>query len=218
MADAPLIAPSLLSADLLDLQGELETIRRAPWVHIDVMDGHFVPEITFGTNMVKAVARATDAVRDVHLMVNDPDAMVEGFLEAGAQVVSFHAEAARHAHRIVDTIHKAGAKASLALNPGTPLTFIEPLLGDLDMVLIMSVDPGYGGQSFIEESLGRIRQVRSMAEDSGVHPLIQVDGGVCPANAQAIVEAGADVLVAGSAVFKAADRDRAIAELQGVAR
>lgn len=215
MEDAPvLIAPSLLSADLLDLRSELASIETADWAHIDVMDGHYVPNLTFGPNMVAAVRGQGALVADVHLMVTNPDECVGLYLDAGADVVSFHMEAARHPHRIVSQVHAAGAKAAVALNPGTPVGALEALLGELDMVLVMSVDPGFGGQSFIPSTLAKLRDLRALCERVGAAPLVEVDGGVGEANAAEVVAAGADVLVAGSAVFGKDDRAAAVDALR----
>ena len=204
------IAPSILAADLLDLRHEIESIQTADYVHFDVMDGVFVPNLTFGPGILEQVKQCTDLPVDVHLMIADPDRRVQAYLDAGADIVSFHYEAQLHAHRTLYAIRDAGAMAAIALNPGTPASVLESLIEDVDMVLVMSVNPGFGGQSFIERTYDKLRAVRRMAREHGVNPLIEVDGGVGAGNAQAIVRAGADVLVAGSSVYGAADRAAAI--------
>ncbi|WP_273396823.1 ribulose-phosphate 3-epimerase [Thermophilibacter mediterraneus] len=209
-----LVAPSVLSADFTRLADELGDVSSADLVHFDVMDGHFVPNLTFGLDVLRAVKSATDLPVDVHLMISNPDEMVEKYLDAGADVVSFHYEATAHAHRLVSLIRDRGARASVAINPATPVCLLEPILEDLDMVLVMTVNPGFGGQSFIESSPRKVRRLRRMCDEHGVHPLIEVDGGISSATAAAVTSAGARVLVAGSAVFGAADRAAAIADIR----
>ena len=209
-----LVAPSVLSADFTRLADELGDVSSADLVHFDVMDGHFVPNLTFGLDVLRAVKSATDLPVDVHLMISNPDEMVERYLDAGADVVSFHYEATSHAHRLVSLIKDRGAKASVAINPATPVCMLEPILCDLDMVLVMTVNPGFGGQRFIESSLRKLRRLRRMCDEQGVNPAIEVDGGITARNAAEVAAAGANVLVAGSSVFGAADRAAAIAAIR----
>lgn len=210
------IAPSLLSADFSKLADELQDIEKggADLVHLDVMDGHFVPNLTFGAPIIKALRPVTDLPFDVHLMTFHPDMYFDALKEAGAAMISFHAEADIHLDRTVHEIQNRGIKAGIALNPGTALSAIEELLPILDFVLIMSVNPGFGGQSFIPYTLEKIRKLRRMADLAGRKDLmIEVDGGVSPKNSKALGEAGADIAVAGSAVFGKPDRKAAIAAL-----
>jgi len=201
------LAPSVLAADF----GRLEAHARealdagADWLHIDVMDGHFVPNISFGAPVMRGLRALADehhAPLDVHLMIEDPDRYLEDFAAAGAALITVHQEACPHLHRTVQAIHALGCRAGVALNPATPLVAIEEIAADLDLVLIMSVNPGFGGQAFIDSSVGKVRRCRSLLAGTGSRAVIEVDGGVTPANARALTEAGADVLVAGSAVFK----------------
>lgn len=210
------IAPSLLSADFSKLADELQDIEKggADLVHLDVMDGHFVPNLTFGAPIIKALRPVTNLPFDVHLMTFHPDMYFDALKEAGATMISFHAEADIHLDRTVHEIQNRGIKAGIALNPGTSLSAIEELLPILDFVLIMSVNPGFGGQSFIPYTLEKIRKLRRMADLAGRKDLmIEVDGGVSPKNSKALGEAGADIAVAGSAVFGKPDRKAAIAAL-----
>ena len=211
------IAPSLLSADFANLASEVQDIERggADLVHLDVMDYHFVPNLTFGAPIIKALRPHTKLLFDVHLMTEHPETYFADLEKAGADLVSFHAEAAVHHDRLVHDIQERGMKAGIALNPGTPLSMIEELLPILDFVLIMSVNPGFGGQKFIPYSLDKIRRLREMANQVGREDLdIEVDGGVGPANAKALADAGVTIAVAGSAVFGKEDRKAAIESLK----
>ncbi len=198
------LAPSILSADMGNLERDIKAIVDAgtQYIHVDVMDGMFVPNISFGFPILKAVRKMTDRVLDVHLMIEDPDRYVEEFYKAGADIIVVHAEACTHLHRTIQHIKQLGAKAGVSLNPGTPLSAIDYVLEDLDLVLIMSVNPGFGGQKFIPSSLRKIKELRTMLDERGLdHIELEVDGGVTLDNLHLVKEAGADVFVAGSAVF-----------------
>lgn len=214
MNEPILIAPSILGADYTRLADELAQIETADLVHFDVMDGHFVPNISFGVDLLRAVKASTALPVDVHLMVSNPEVQVEKYLDAGADSLTFHYEAATHANRLVSLIHDRGAKAAIALNPATPVCLLEPIIDDLDMVLVMTVNPGFGGQRLIESSLKKLRRLRRLCDEHGVNPRIEVDGGIVMGNVANVVASGANVIVAGSSVFSAADRARAIQELR----
>lgn len=198
-----LLSASILSADFGRLAEEVKAVEAAgaDWIHVDVMDGHFVPNITIGPNMVKALSQVTRLPLDVHLMIERPGRYLEDFVKAGAEWLGVHAEACVHLHRVIQTIKELGVKAAVALNPATPLCMIDQILPDVDMVLLMTVNPGFGGQTFIPNVLPKIRQCRRMIDDAGLSTLLQVDGGVKPGIVGELAEAGVDVFVAGSAVF-----------------
>ncbi len=213
------IAPSILAADFSRLAEELESIELggADWVHVDVMDGRFVPNITIGPLIVEAVRRVTSLPLDVHLMIVEPERYVEDFVRAGAACVGIHVEACPHLHRSVAQIREAGARACVALNPGTPVQAVETVLADIDQVLVMTVNPGFGGQKFIESTLSKVETLRAWIDSRGLDVRIEVDGGIGSETIGRAAAAGADVFVAGTAVFGAEDRTAAIAELRASA-
>lgn len=210
MSHAIKVAPSVLSADMANLGRDLACISNADFIHVDVMDGHFVPNLSYGTPIIKACKAATDIPLDVHLMVSNPDESVDWYVDAGADLVTVHVEASTHLHRTVSHLKDRGVHAGAVLNPATPLNAIEEILPDLDLVLVMSVNPGFGGQSFIPSTLDKLRRLRALCAERDCAPLIEVDGGVSASNAEDIVAAGADILVAGSAVFGAENPTEAI--------
>ena len=213
-----LISPSILSANFGQLDQDIAMLNQseASWIHCDVMDGNFVPNISFGFPILKAVKRQAKKPLDVHLMVREPDRYLQAFAEAGADIIHIHQEACPHLHRSLDAIRRLGCKAGIALNPGTPVEGIQEVLPLLDVICIMSVNPGFGGQKFIPESIHKVRRLRHLLDQQGVDPLIEVDGGVHTENAAQLAAAGANVLVAGSAVFKSKNPAATIAKLASV--
>ncbi len=213
---APRIAPSILSADFARLGEEVRDVERAgaDWIHVDVMDGHFVPNLTIGPVVVEAVRRSTSLPLDVHLMIESPERYVEAFAKAGAATIGVQVEACPHLHRVVGQIHEAGARASVVLNPATRAEAVEPILGDVDQVLVMTVNPGFGGQRFIESMLPKIERLRGWIDARGLDVDLEVDGGVASGTVGRAARAGADVFVAGTAVFGAPDYAVAIRALR----
>lgn len=216
MSRRVLISPSLLSCDFSRLAEEVRAVEAAgaDWIHVDVMDGRFVPNITLGPVIVQAIKRVATKPLDVHLMIVEPERYIEAFAKAGADILTVHVEAGPHLHRTLQQIRHAGAKPAVVLNPSTPLSAIEDVLGEVEMVLVMSVNPGFGGQSFIEASVDKVRRLRAMLDARGLSTHIEVDGGINAETAKRVVEAGASVLVAGSHVFGAKDYAQAIRSLR----
>lgn len=213
-----LIAPSVLAADFTRLREEFDMVNRseADWFHLDVMDGRFVPNITFGMFVVKAMKQLAQKPLDVHLMIVEPEKYVESFREAGADIITVHYEACHHLHRVVHQIKATGAKAGVAINPHTPVQLLEDLLESIDLVCLMSVNPGFGGQKFIYQSIPKVRKLKELIITYNTDTLIEVDGGVGLQNAEALLQAGADVLVAGNSVFSAPDPLAAISQLKQI--
>lgn len=210
------IAPSILSADFSNLEQEIKKVEDfgADFIHIDVMDGNFVPNITLGPCVIKSIRKVTNLPFDVHLMIEYPERYLKDFAEAGADIISFHQEATRHVHRTIQDIKKFGKKAGIAINPATPVSLIEDILEEVDLILVMSVNPGFGGQSFIKSTLKKISTLKQIILKNNYKTLIEVDGGINEDNAEEIVKAGADILVAGSAIYKSCDPKGVINKLK----
>lgn len=211
-----LLSPSILSSDFSDLKSQIRILElgNADWIHLDIMDGHFVPNFTFGPILVDAINKITDLTLDVHLMITNPDNFIERFAEAGADLITVHKEAVIHIHRTLNSIKNLNKKSGLAINPGTSLSEIEALLDYVDLVLIMSVNPGFGGQKFIQSSIKKISRLKEIKEKNNYSFLIEVDGGIGLENIDSVLDAGADVIVAGASIFKSADPVQQTIELK----
>jgi ribulose-phosphate 3-epimerase len=212
------IAPSILSADFSKLGEEILAVEAAgaDWIHIDVMDGHFVPNITIGPGPIQSLRKITRLPFDVHLMIENPERYIDAFADAGSDVITVHVEAARHLHRIIAHIRERGIKAGVSLNPATPLVQVEPILNDIDVLLIMTVNPGFGGQKFINSALPKIRKAREMVNSTAPDVAIEVDGGVTLDNIRSIAEAGADIIVAGASVFGSGNYKQTIGSMKAI--
>ena len=220
MARSKEILPSILSADMARLGEEIERVKAggARVIHVDVMDGHFVPNITIGPPVIKSLRRSTDLLLDVHLMIEDPDRYIPDFIDAGADVITVHQEACRHLDRTLSLMRATGIEAGVAINPATPVETLSAVLDLVDMVLVMSVNPGFGGQKFIPYALNKLRQLDRERQERGLDFRLEVDGGITPDNLQEVVRAGADWIVAGNAVFSAPDPTQRVAEMQRLAQ
>lgn len=214
----PLIAPSLLSANYLNLEADCKMLNesQADWYHLDVMDGRFVPNITFGPMIIEFLRKASTKTFDVHLMIEEPEKYAEAFQKAGADILTVHYEACTHLHRNIQQIKGLGMKAGIALNPHTPVELLKDILADIDLVCLMSVNPGFGGQSFIPNTINKIKELRRMIDEKGLKVDIEIDGGVTLDNAKAILDAGATVLVAGNTVFRSANPTETIKHLKNI--
>lgn len=214
----PIIAPSLLASDFLHLEKECKMLNesKADWFHLDVMDGRFVPNISYGMSVIKQMRKTSSKFFDVHLMIVEPEKFMEDFKDAGANSVTVHQEACPHLHRNIQQIKSLGMNAGVAINPATPVSFLQDIIRDVDMVLVMSVNPGFGGQSFIPHTIDKIKEVKSLIKNTGSSAKIEVDGGISLENASEILKAGADVLVAGSSIFKSDNPLETIAKMKAL--